>query len=70
MKIFLTGASGFIGSAVLKELLEKEYEVVSLARSEAAKEKILAIGGEVVIGDLESTEIIAEAARRQMALFI
>ncbi|WP_370446878.1 NAD-dependent epimerase/dehydratase family protein [Listeria grayi] len=35
----LTGASGFIGSAVLKELLEKEYEVVSLARSEAAKEK-------------------------------
>lgn len=63
MKIFLTGASGFIGSAVLKELLEKEYEVVSLARSEAAKEKILAIGGEVVIGDLESTEIIAEAAK-------
>ncbi|BDH85015.1 NAD-dependent epimerase/dehydratase family protein [Lactococcus lactis] len=63
MKIFLTGATGFIGSRVLKELLEHGHQVTCLARSSESKDKIIEMGGEPVLGDLEALETIKELVR-------
>jgi nucleoside-diphosphate-sugar epimerase len=62
MKIFVTGASGWIGSAVVPELLGAGHEVVGLARSDASAEKLHAAGALVRRGDLNDPESLAEAA--------
>ncbi|HLK44200.1 MAG TPA: NAD-dependent epimerase/dehydratase family protein, partial [Thermoleophilia bacterium] len=62
MKIFVTGASGWIGSAVVPELLGAGHEVVSLARSDASAEKLHSAGALVHRGDLDDAEGLAEAA--------
>ena len=51
-RVFVTGASGFIGGALTTRLLERGDEVVGLARSDAAAEKVAARGAEVARGDL------------------
>jgi dihydroflavonol-4-reductase len=55
----VTGASGFIGGALTTRLLERGDQVVGLARSEAAAEKVAALGAEVARGDLLDEESIA-----------
>ena len=62
MKIFVTGASGWIGSAVVPELLEAGHDVVGLARSDASARKLEAAGASVRRGDLDDPETLAKAA--------
>ena len=62
MRIFVTGASGWIGSAVVAELLANDHEVVGLARSDASAEAITAAGGEVRRGDVGDLDVLRDAA--------
>ncbi|HEY0386344.1 MAG TPA: SDR family oxidoreductase [Pyrinomonadaceae bacterium] len=63
MKVLLTGASGYIGSAVAAHLLAARHEVVGLARSEESARKLSENGVRAARGDLHDSESITEAAR-------
>ncbi len=52
MRVFLTGATGFIGSSLVPELLRMNHHVLGLCRSEESAEKLARAGGEVFIGDV------------------
>ena len=54
MKIFLTGGSGFVGSAVLSQLLSAGHQVLALARSNTSAEALRTAGAEVLTGDLNN----------------
>ena len=62
MRIFVTGASGWIGSAVVPELLGAGHEVVGLARSEASVQRLEAAGAVVQRGDIDDPDGLAKAA--------
>src|SRR5437764_6556262 len=62
MRIFVTGASGWIGSAVVTELLEADHEVLGLARSDASAQAIAAAGAEVRHGGLGDLDVLRAAA--------
>jgi nucleoside-diphosphate-sugar epimerase len=62
MRIFVTGASGHIASAVIPELLDNGHEVVGLARSDAAAQAVAGLGADVRRGDLDDLEGLRQAA--------
>jgi nucleoside-diphosphate-sugar epimerase len=62
MRIFVTGASGWIGSAVVPELLGAGHEVVGLARSAASAQQLEAAGAIVQRGELDDPDGLAKAA--------
>src|ERR1700744_677524 len=62
MRVFVTGASGHIGSALVPELIEHGHQVVGLARSDRSAAILEAAGAEVRRGDLDALDGLGEAA--------
>ncbi|WUH95179.1 SDR family oxidoreductase [Streptomyces sp. NBC_00433] len=62
MRVLVTGASGWIGSAVIPELIGAGHEVVGLARSDAAARTVSSAGAEVLRGTIDDLDILRSAA--------
>jgi nucleoside-diphosphate-sugar epimerase len=62
MRVFVTGATGFIGFAIVTELLAAGHQVTGLARSEASARKLIDAGAQVKIGSVEDQEVLRRAA--------
>jgi len=60
MQVFVTGASGFVGSAIVKDLIAAGHKVLGLVRSEKGAEKVAAAGAEALLGDVNDPEVLRQ----------
>lgn len=68
MHVFLTGASGYIGSAVLRALIARDHTVTAVLRSDEKAARAREAGATAVVGDLADQELVARLAREADAV--
>ncbi len=68
MRVFLTGATGFIGSRIVPELLAGGHQVLGLVRSDAGAKRLKEAGADVHFGDLEAPDSLASGAAQADAV--
>ena len=64
MRVFLTGGTGLIGSAIVPELINAGHQVLGLARSETSAKALLSAGAEVLMGNLQDIHTLRDGVSR------